>query len=236
MTGIIKNERQTINGETITQFLLPLTTCYLFSETYDKHNHLVDASLECLQAMGRCLSWYNYEKLLRFFLTNMTRQVEFQKQAVKAVVAVLNGFHFDLRSSQFKPFYSKKAMDVSPVIEETSAVAAQNKVTNDNDTAPEMDAETELPEMVSSEQEKAEEKNGISVETATKIHSIIVQHLLPELNGILTSRSKREMQHKAAKQDYFPEDDEILRVPIALALVSLLKNLPPGALERSLPG
>ena len=229
-----------ISGETVTQFLLPLTTCYLFSESYEKHNHLVDASLECLEAVSRCLSWYNYEKLLSFFLANMTRQVEFQKQAVKAVVAVLNGFHFDLRNSQFKSFYSKKAMDVT-VITETSETV---------DVTPEV--EVAIPELVLDEQDQCEDKNEdkndskitdktndrnvISVEAATKIHSAIVQHLLPQLNAILTSRSKREMQHKAAKQDYFPEDDEILRVPIALALVSLLKNLPPGALERSLPG
>lgn len=230
LTGILKNDKQSINGETITQFLLPLTTCYLFSEVYDKHNHLVDASLECLQAMAGCLSWYNYEKLLRFFLSNMTRQTEFQKQAVKAVVAVLNGFHFDLRNSQFKPYYSRKPTDVSPVIEETSVTTPQDDVTT------EMDKEADIHELTLDEKEKPDDKNVISVETATKIHSIIVQHLLPQLNGILTARSKREMQHKAAKQDYFPEDDEILRVPIALALVSLLKHLPPGALERSLPG
>jgi len=180
--------------------------------------------------MARCLSWYNYEKLLRFFLTNMTRQTEFQKQAVKAVVAVLIGFHFDLRNSQYKPYYSKKPTDISPVIEDTSVTAVQK------DVASEMDAEVELPEAGLEEKEDLDDKNSISAETATKIHSIIAQHLLPQLNGMLTARSKREMQHKAAKQDYFPEDDEILRVPIALALVSLLKNLPPGALDRSLPG
>ena len=102
MAGFLKSDRSSISGETLTQFLLPLTTCYLFDSGYDKHNHLVDAALDCLQAVARCLSWYDYDKLLRFYLTNMTKQVEFQKQAVKAVVAVLNGFHFDLRKSTFK--------------------------------------------------------------------------------------------------------------------------------------
>ena len=33
-----------------------------------------------------------------------------------------------------------------------------------------------------------------------------------------------------------PEEEEILRVPIALAMVKLLQQLPHGALERYLPG
>jgi len=74
-----------------------------------------------------------------------------------------------------------------------------------------------------------------SVEAATGVHSIIAQQLLPQMNKILTACSKQEAQHKSVK-DHFPEDDEILRVPIALTLVHLLKNLPPGALERNLPG
>ena len=113
LTGILKKDKQSISGETITQFLLPLATCYLFSETYDKHNHLVDAALECLEAVAGCLSWYSYDKLLRYFLSNMIRQIEFQKQAVKAVVAVLNGFHFDLKKSQFKPYYGSKSETVT---------------------------------------------------------------------------------------------------------------------------
>ena len=46
---------------------------------------------------------------------------------------------------------------------------------------------------------------------------------------------KSEGEHKLTKSKY-AEDDEILRVPIALAMVKLLQNLPKGALERYLPG
>lgn len=34
----------------------------------------------------------------------------------------------------------------------------------------------------------------------------------------------------------YAEDDEILRVPIAMAMVRLLQKLPSGALESRLPG
>ena len=226
LAGILRSDRTAISGDAITQFLLPLTTCYLFDAAYDQQNHLLDASYECLQAMSKCLSWYSYEKLLRFFLANMTKQVDFQKQAVKAVVAVLNGFHFDLRNSQFKGINKFKLESV------TSDLVAAN--------LPEkaMDANTlhdELPDADPESEEKAEEKPEIKIESSTRIHAIIAQQLLPQLNKILTARSKRDVQHKSVK-DHYPENDEILRVPIALALVSLLQNLPAGALERHLPG
>ena len=220
LTRILKSDRTAINEEAITQFLLSLMTCYLFDKTYDSQNHLVDASFECLQAMSGCLSWYNYDKLLRYFLSQMTRQIEFQKQSVKALVAVLNGFHFDLKNSQFKG-------NNKPQIETVTENVVLVEVTKEPDAA---DVVDELPDL-----EVKEEKTDQSVEAATRIHSIIAQQLLPQLNKILTARSKRDAQHKSVK-DHFPEDDEILRVPIALALVHLLKNLPSGALERNLPG
>lgn len=249
----MKKDKTSINGETITQYLLPLATCYLFNEEYAKHNHLIDAALEGLEAVARCLSWQNYEKLLRFYLSNMTRQIEYQKQAVKAVVAILNAFHFDLKNSKFKSYYAFKAeeaAEVNAAVPETLKVVEYPNATADDSAidgvTPEVDDKTlavenestSLPEAVPELPEMApevEEKPAISDEMATKIHSIISQQLLPELNGILTARSNREKQHKAVK-DHYPEDDEILRVPIALALVNLLKNLPPGTLQRSLPG
>jgi len=39
-----------------------------------------------------------------------------------------------------------------------------------------------------------------------------------------------------AGQSAYPEDTEILRVPLALAMVKLLQNLPQKTLEQSLPG
>lgn len=179
----------------------------------------------------------------------MTRQVEYQKQAVKAVVAILNAFHFDLKNSKFKSYYAAKAIaaktaetkadvpivpDIQETLEESSIAApAEDSATSaaDLEITDQQETNTELPEMVPEE----EEIPLLDGTMATKIHSVIAQQLLPELNAILTARTNRDKQHKAVK-DHYPEDEEILRVPIALALVNLLKNLPPGTLERSLPG
>ena len=47
---------------------------------------------------------------------------------------------------------------------------------------------------------------------------------------------KSDEEHKMAGQSAYPEDTEILRVPLALAMVKLLQNLPQKTLEQSLPG
>lgn len=44
----------------------------------------------------RLLPWHQYETILRFYLAKLRYQVDFQKQLVRTVVAILDAFHFDL--------------------------------------------------------------------------------------------------------------------------------------------
>ena len=55
------------------------------------------------------------------------------------------------------------------------------------------------------------------------------------MNKYLNFQARSDGEHKVVKSKY-AEDEEILRVPIALAMVKLLQNLPRGALGRYLPG
>jgi U3 small nucleolar RNA-associated protein 20 len=56
-----------------------------------------------LQTVGtvcRLLPWHQYETILRFYLAKLRYQVDFQKQLVRTVVAILDAFHFDLSRAQ----------------------------------------------------------------------------------------------------------------------------------------
>jgi U3 small nucleolar RNA-associated protein 20 len=46
------------------------------------------------------LPWHQYEAILRFYLTKLRHQLDFQKQLVRTVVAILDAFHFDLSRAQ----------------------------------------------------------------------------------------------------------------------------------------
>ena len=48
-------------------------------------------------------------------------------------------------------------------------------------------------------------------------------------------QTKSDDQHKLAVPGKYAEDEEILRVPIALAMVKMLQALPKGGLEKNLP-
>ena len=49
-------------------------------------------------------------------------------------------------------------------------------------------------------------------------------------------QAKSDDEHKAAQVGKYAEDEEILRVPIAIAMVKLLQNMPRKSLQHSLPG
>jgi hypothetical protein len=73
----------------------------------------------------------------------------------------------------------------------------------------------------------------------------VLEHLCPmdtflvymclTIINIFLWQARSDGEHKVVKSKY-AEDEEILRVPISLAMVKLLQNLPRGALGRYLPG
>ncbi|ESO12980.1 hypothetical protein HELRODRAFT_188063 [Helobdella robusta] len=69
---------------------------------------------------------------------------------------------------------------------------------------------------------------------ATHIHMTLMNHVMPKLHKCLTHKAKSDDQHRLAQAGKYAEDEEILRVPVALAMVKLLQGLPKGSLERNI--
>jgi hypothetical protein len=44
----------------------------------------------------RLLPWHQYETILRFYLAKLRHEMEYQKQLMRIIVAILDSFHFDL--------------------------------------------------------------------------------------------------------------------------------------------
>lgn len=61
--------------------------------------------------------------------------------------------------------------------------------------------------------------------------------LLPQLHQAITARTRRDSNHKINRKKIASEieEDDLLRVPIALALVKLLQNMSVGLLDANLP-
>ncbi|CAB4033471.1 Hypothetical predicted protein, partial [Paramuricea clavata] len=83
--------------------------------------------------------------------------------------------------------------------------------------------------------DKSREDVECPLKLKLKIHSSITTKILPQLHKCLTKKIQSSDFHRLSgrKED---DEDEILRVPIVLAMIKLLQSLPKKTLETNLPG
>lgn len=79
---------------------------------------------------------------------------------------------------------------------------------------------------------------ALNKSVATHVVQIITTGLLPQIHRVMAQLTQEEMSHKVNKKRTASDKEEegILRVPIALAAVKLLQQLPSHMLEQNLPG
>ena len=68
-----------------------------------------------------------------------------------------------------------------------------------------------------------------------QIYDSITIHFVPELQNCLMKKASVDSAHKLTKKSHYDEDEEILRIPLALALVKLLQKVGGATLEDNLP-
>lgn len=265
---------------TLTQFVLPLATQYVCAERHASKHGLVTAAIEAIGVVAQLLPWHQYEALLKYYLKKMRFNVEYQKQLVRLVMQILDGFHFDLSRAKLQKHELAKQV-VKEVLEEVEPeqveVVAEVKAAAEGEEAvvlgsadepnaeDELDAELNRPaDNDDDEDDDDDAVDEVAIEPAAAAKSapkkariaimdqpIVLSHkaakrlvhtiatgLIPQLNNSITTISTFESFHKLnrKKRHSEREEEEILRVPIALAMVKLLQKLPDGMLDHSLPG
>lgn len=93
---IAKTMTKAPNPKTLTEYILPLASSYLCNEKYANKNSMVDAAIETVGVVCRLLPWAQYESVLLEYLDKLRTCLEFQRQAVRIVVGILDAFHFSL--------------------------------------------------------------------------------------------------------------------------------------------
>ena len=83
-----------LSGETCDKLLLPLVRTYIYNEDYDAQTIVVTAAIDCVGALASKLCWKKYAKLLQQFLSQKPLELRYQKQRVKVLASVLDGFDF----------------------------------------------------------------------------------------------------------------------------------------------
>lgn len=200
--------------------------------------------------MSRILPWQQYETLLKLYLNKMRQSIDFQKQTVRIVSGILDSFHFDLtRASERESKVIQESPSVKK-IKDTSQKATQDdkmEVEQDDvDNQMELDDDDDNNDDNDDDENENSETNVLILEkvhvlcpsTANKIIKEISIGLLPQLNKNLAQYSESDRSHKMNKKqvEYDKEEMEMLKIPVALAAVKLLKKLPENMLEENLQG
>ena len=220
--------------ETLVNYVLPIVTSMLRDQTFIKNSDRVDVAVETLGTVCRQLPWPRYLIVLRYYLGEILKSIENQKLAVKILVSVLDSFHYDLQHSSFTAAtpYCRSAATISNIVTVESR--------NENDVSRDECLEEEVMEvsatLASNTDEEISSYNACSVALATRIHRTIALSVLPQLHKCLTKEARAEGEHRFAASGKYAEDDEILRVPLALAMVKLLQQLPGNTIDHNLPG
>lgn len=193
--------------------------------------------------MSRILPWQQYETLLKLNLNKMRSSIDFQKQTVRIVSGILDSFHFDLSRAAERE--SKVISELTPVknIKNISQRVIQEDKMEDNQQD-EVEVQMEVDDDV--EEDENNEANELIVKklhvlcpsTAIKITKAISIGLLPQLNNNLAQYSESDRSHKMNKKqvEYDKEEMEMLKIPVALAVVKLLKKLPENMLKENVQG
>jgi U3 small nucleolar RNA-associated protein 20 len=99
---ISQEYKQTPNVRTLMEVILPIAQHYICNETYLKKAKMVEASVEAIGSLCKFLPWAQYEYLLKLYLFKLRKSLEYQKQLVKLVIIILDGYHFDLSLAESK--------------------------------------------------------------------------------------------------------------------------------------
>lgn len=191
--------------------------------------------------MSRILPWQQYETLLKLYLNKMRQSIDFQKQTVRIVSGILDSFHFDLSRVSERESKTMQVLCSVKKTESCSPIITQDNKMIDNEQD-EVENQMEVDEV--DEIENSNESDKLILEkihilcpsSAFKVTKAISTGLLPQLNKNLAQYSESDRSHKMNKKhvEYDKEEKEMLKIPVALAVVKLLKKLPENMLEGNI--
>ncbi|CAH0579423.1 unnamed protein product [Chrysodeixis includens] len=246
---------------TLTNFILPMASMYICDDKYTDKNTLIDACIEVVTTCCRLLPWYHYEVILKLYLNKMRHSTEHQKQLTRILVGIIDAFHFDF--SKVKNIELPKALitnvhkfkQINKDTENKENVDSSN-VNADDDKEKELEIKDldvdEESELKAADDEEAGEEpskevpnvpaferiTNVSPSVAKRIIKSLTAGLLPQLNRAIGKMTEHEESHKVnrRKTGFDRQEEDMIRVPIALALVKLLQRLPGDLLKHQLPG
>uniref|UniRef100_G1MDE1 UTP20 small subunit processome component n=1 Tax=Ailuropoda melanoleuca TaxID=9646 RepID=G1MDE1_AILME len=242
-----------LSSKSLQNYIMPYAMTPIFDEKMLKHENITIAATEVIGAICRHLSWSAYIYYLKHFIHVLqTGQIN-QKLGVSLLVIVLEAFHFDHKTLEEKVRKIQNDENTIEVIElpenETMDLEQMDEEEKENKCKSLSDNNKELgnPDPADCEGTSAREPECITESlsflprnkeelerTIKNIQGTITGDILPRLHKCLASTTKREEEHKLIKSKVV-NDEEVVRVPLAFAMVKLMQSLPQEVMEANLP-
>lgn len=253
----LTEKKLVLSSKSLQNYIMPYATTAIFSEKMLKHENMVTASVEVVGAICRHLSWSAYLYHLKHFIHVLQTGQISPKLGVSLLETVLEAFHFDHETleKQLVTIENQEAaaMDLEPEVEgeegmELEQSEAEEEVVEEDkrENIREETAEPELvlPEKAAETPENTEQvakpvsflpRNKEELECLIKhIQDTVIVNILPKLHRCIVAKVKRDEEHKLVKSSVV-NDDEVVRVPLAFAMVRVMQCLPQEVMEANLP-
>lgn len=239
LTALCKEKK--INDKTLYDFILPMIGHVIFENLAKSKDHnLLTGTIEAIGSIVRCFPWSKYANVLKNYLKLLQTEKRNQKTIIRVVVAILNNFDFDLSNVKSNldgrmewKARSESKSDAEVKKEEKSnenkkKKDSENKLNTEND-------EKEEEESDEGEEELNEEQNKNETQDNQHIFTALTKTILPQLHKFFIKKSRVDYYHKLSR-NHEEDEEEILKVPVAFALVKLLQHLPKDVLLSNLSG
>ncbi|XP_071408091.1 small subunit processome component 20 homolog [Pithys albifrons albifrons] len=248
----LTEEKLVLSSKSLQNYIMPYATTAIFSEKMLKHENMVTASVEVVGAVCRHLSWSAYLYHLKHFIHVLQTGQISPKLGVSLLETVLEAFHFDHETLEKQlvtiDTQETAAVDHEPVVEAEEAMELEQSEGEEeadeekNEKNPsEKPAE---PEQAAETSESAEQvtkpvsflpRNKEELDCLIKhIQDTVTVNILPKLHRCIVAKVKRDEEHKLVKSNVV-NDDEVVRVPLAFAMVRMMQCLPQEVMEANLP-
>uniref|UniRef100_A0A8C5U5C3 UTP20 small subunit processome component n=1 Tax=Malurus cyaneus samueli TaxID=2593467 RepID=A0A8C5U5C3_9PASS len=234
----LTEEKLVLSSKSLQNYIMPYATTAIFSEKMLKHENMVTASVEVVGAVCRHLSWSAYLYHLKHFIHVLQTGQIGTKLGVSLLQTVLEAFHFDHKTleKQLVTIENQEAMELEQSEGEEEEVEEKN-----GKNLSEKPAESEQAAKPSENAEQVMKpvsflpRNKEELECLIKhIHETVTVNILPKLHRCIVAKVKRDEEHKLVKSNVV-NDDEVVRVPLAFAMVRMMQCLPQEVMEANLP-
>ncbi|XP_066447495.1 small subunit processome component 20 homolog [Eleutherodactylus coqui] len=239
-----------LSSKSLQNYIMPYATSTIFNEKMHKHENMINASVEMIGSVCKSLSWSAYMYHLKHFIHVLQVGQINQKLGVSLLVTVLDAFHFDYMTME-KQLQATKIHDSKTGITESENNVEEELMEVEREEEEEQMDTQEGAAPANNENETPCEKQGNNPKNKQEVTSLprnkedlaslishiqktVTNNLIPKLQKCLDAKVKRDDEHKMVKTKTVNED-EVVRVPVAFALIKLMQTLPKEVMESYLP-